>query len=155
MSGRIEAKLNQLDLSLPTAPEAVGYYVPVTRFGNLVITSGQLPMGGKEVLFTGKAGAAHGETEASDAARICALNALSQIKSLIGDLDKVKRIIRVEGYVNSAPGFTDQARVVNGASHLFVELFGEAGKHTRVSVGVSELPLNATVELAVWAEVEE
>lgn len=155
MSGHIEAKLNQLDLSLPTAPEPVGYYLPVTRVGNLVITSGQLPMGGKEVLFTGKVGAAHGETEGSDAARICALNALSQIKAMIGTLDKVKRIIRIEGYVNSAPGFTDQARVVNGASHLFVQLFGEAGKHTRVSVGVAELPLDATVELAVWAEVEE
>lgn len=154
MAGKVEAKLNQLDLSLPTAPEAVGYYVPVTRVGDLVITSGQLPMGGKEVLFTGKAGTVHGESEASDAARICALNALSQIKASIGDLDKIKRIIRVEGYVNSAPGFTDQARVVNGASHLLVELFGEAGKHTRISVGVSELPLNATVELAIWAEVE-
>lgn len=155
MSGRIEDKLNQLDLSLPTAPEPVGYYVPVTRLGNLVITSGQLPMGGKEVLFTGKAGSDHGETEASDAARICALNALSQIKALVGSLDKVKRIVRVEGYVNSAPGFTDQARVVNGASHLLVQLFGDAGKHTRVSVGVSELPLNATVELAIWAEVQD
>lgn len=154
MAGKVEAKLNQLDLSLPTAPEAVGYYLPVTRVGDLVITSGQLPMGGKEVLFTGKVGTVHGESEASDAARICALNALSQIKASIGDLDKIKRIIRVEGYVNSAPGFTDQARVVNGASHLLVELFGEAGKHTRISVGVSELPLNATVELAIWAEVE-
>jgi enamine deaminase RidA (YjgF/YER057c/UK114 family) len=96
-----------------------------------------------------------GETEASDAARICALNALAQIKALIGSLEKIKRIVRVEGYVNSAPGFTAQALVVNGASHLFVQLFGEAGKHTRVSVGVAELPLNAAVELAVWAEVEE
>lgn len=155
MSGKIEAKLEEMDLSLPTAPEAVGYYVPAIRLGNLVMTSGQLPMGGKEVLFTGKAGANHGETEASDAARICALNALSQIKALVGSLDNIKRIVRVEGYVNSAPGFTDQARVINGASHLFVQLFGPAGKHTRISVGVSELPLDATVELAVWAEVEE
>src|SRR4051812_21448833 len=80
MSGKIEAKLNQMDLNLPTAPEAVGYYVPAIRFGNLVMTSGQLPMGGKEVLFTGKVGSKHGETEGSDAARICALNALAQIK---------------------------------------------------------------------------
>ena len=153
--GRIEVKLEQMDLSLPRAPEPVGYYLPVTRVGNLVITSGQLPMGGKEVLFTGKVGLDHGESEGSDAARICALNALSQIKSLIGDLEKVKRIIRIEGYVNSAPGFTDQARVVNGASQLMVDLFGEAGKHSRVAVGVSELPLNATVELAIWAEVQD
>lgn len=155
MTSKIEAKLEAMDLTLPTAPEAIGYYVPAIRVGNLVMTSGQLPMGGKEVLFVGKAGANHGETEASDAARICTLNALSQIKALVGSLDKVKRIVRVEGYVNSAPGFTDQARVVNGASHLLVQLFGEAGKHTRISVGVSELPLNATVELAIWAEVEE
>lgn len=155
MTSSIEAKLEAMDLTLPTAPEAVGYYVPAIRVGNLVMTSGQLPMGGKEVLFTGKAGAVHGETEASDAARICALNALSQIKALVGSLDKIKRIVRVEGYVNSAPGFTDQARVINGASHLLVQLFGPSGKHTRVSVGVSELPLDATVELAVWAEVED
>ncbi len=155
MSGRIEEKLKQMDLSLPTAPEVVGFYVPVTRFGNLVITSGQLPLGGKEVLFAGKVGSIHGETEGADAARICALNALAQIKTLVGSLDKIKRIVRVEGYVNSAPGFTDQARVINGASHLFVDLFGEAGKHTRIAVGAAELPLNATVELAVWAEVEE
>lgn len=155
MSGKIEAKLSQMDLSLPTAPEVVGFYVPVIRFGNMVVTSGQLPLGGKEVLFTGKVGAAHGETEGADAARICALNALAQIKALLGSLDQIKRIIRVEGYVNSAPGFTDQARVINGASHLFVDLFGDAGKHTRIAVGVAELPLDATVELAVWAEVEE
>jgi enamine deaminase RidA (YjgF/YER057c/UK114 family) len=155
MSGKIEAKLNQMDLSLPSAPEVVGFYVPAIRFGSLVMTSGQLPIGGKEVLFAGKIGATHGETEGSDAARICALNALAQIKGLIGSLDKIKRIIRVEGYVNSAPGFTDQARVINGASHLLVDLFGEAGKHTRIAVGVAELPLNSSVELAVWAEVEE
>lgn len=155
MSDAIEAKLEALDLTLPRAPAPVGYYVPATRLGNLVITSGQLPMGGKEVLFKGKAGKDHGESEASDAARICALNALSQIKALVGTLEKVKRIVRVEGYVNSAPGFTDQAAVVNGASELLVKLFGEAGKHTRVSVGVAELPLNATVELAIWAEIQD
>jgi enamine deaminase RidA (YjgF/YER057c/UK114 family) len=157
MTDKIEAKLAEMDLTLPTAPEVIGYYVPAIKTGNLVITSGQLPIGGKEVLFTGKVGGGGtlGETEASDAARICALNALAQIKALIGSLEKIKRIVRVEGYVNSSPGFTAQALVVNGASHLFVQLFGDAGKHTRVSVGVAELPLNAAVELAVWAEVEE
>lgn len=155
MTSHVETRLKELELSLPTAPEAIGYYVPVTRVGNLVVTSGQLPVSGKEVLFTGKVGGPMTETDGSNAARICALNALAQIKTVVGNLDKVKRIVRVEGYVNSAPGFVSQAQVVNGASRLFCDLYGDAGKHTRIAVGVAELPLNASVELAVWVEVEE
>ncbi len=155
MPGRIETRLKELDLTLPSAPEAVGYYVPATRVGNLVITSGQLPMSGKELLFAGKVGGTLTETDGHNAAKICAMNALAQIKALIGTLDKVTRIIRVEGYVASAPGFYAQAQVVNGASRLLVDIFGDAGKHTRVSVGASELPLNASVELAIWAEVAD
>lgn len=155
MSNHVEAKLKAMDLSLPTAPEPVGYYVPVLKVGNLVITSGQLPVAGKEVMFAGKIGDNLHESEGHDAARMCALNALAQIKACIGDLDKITRIVRLEGYVASAPGFVAQAQVVNGASRLMVDLFGEAGKHTRIAVGVAELPLNASVELAVWAEVAE
>ncbi|MES2789332.1 MAG: RidA family protein [Planctomycetota bacterium] len=155
MSSLIEARLNELELSLPTAPEAVGYYVPATRIGNLVVTSGQLPMSGKELLFSGKIGGTNVESHGTSAAQICALNALAQIKALIGNLDKIQRIVRVEGYVASAPGFTNQAQVVNGASRLLVDLFGEAGKHTRIAVGAAELPLDASVELVIWAEVAD
>ena len=153
MPGRIETRFKELDLTLPSAPDAIGYYVPATRVGNLVITSGQLPMSGKELLFAGKVGGTLTETDGHNAAKICALNALAQIKALIGSLDKVARIVRVEGYVASAPGFNAQAQVVNGASRLLVDIFGDAGKHTRIAVGASELPLNASVELAIWAEV--
>lgn len=155
MTSQIEAKLKALDLTLPTAPEPIGYYVPVMRVGNLVITSGQLPISGKEVMFAGKIGDTLHELDGHNAARLCALNALAQIKVCIGNLDKVTRIVRIEGYVASAPGFTAQPQVVNGASRLMVDLFGEAGKHTRIAVGVAELPLNSSVELAVWAEVAE
>ena len=155
MASRIEARLKELELTLPAAPAAVGAYVPVTRLGNLVVTSGQLPIRGQEILFAGKVGGTVEESEGASAAKICALNALAQIKAQIGDLDKVVRIIRVEGYVASAPGFTAQPQVLNGASRLLVEIFGDAGKHTRIAVGVSELPLNASVELVIWAEVAE
>ena len=155
MPGRIETRLKELELILPTPPEAIGYYVPATRIGNLVVTSGQLPVSGKEVLFTGKIGGTVSDSHGSNAAQICALNALAQIKALIGNLDKVTRIVRVEGYVASAPDFTGQAQVVNGASRLLVDVFGAAGKHTRIAVGAAELPLNASVELVIWAEVAD
>jgi enamine deaminase RidA (YjgF/YER057c/UK114 family) len=153
MGSQVEERLKALGVTLPTPPEAVGFYVPVLRTGNLVVTSGQLPMIGKQVVFTGKVGADVTEQDGFNAAAICAQNALAQIKACIGDLDRVTRIVRVEGYVQSAPGFSDQPFVVNGASELLVEAFGEAGRHTRCAVGVAELPLNAAVEVAVWAEV--
>lgn len=155
MSGQIEAKLKQLGHELPRAPAAVGFYVPVLRTGNLVVTSGQLPFIGKEIAFAGKVGAALHEADGFNAARICALNALAQIKACIGDLDLISRIVRVEGNVHSAPGFRGQPHVLNGASELFVEVFGEKGKHTRSALGISEMPLDAAVQLSVWAEVTD
>jgi enamine deaminase RidA (YjgF/YER057c/UK114 family) len=149
----VEQRLADSGHPLPHAPAPVASYVPVIRTGSLVITSGQLPVVGKEVVFTGKLGREIHEEDGQHAARLCALNALAQIKTLIGNLDDVIRIIRVEGYVQSADGFTRQPQVVNGASELLVEAFGEGGKHSRIAVGVAELPLNAAVELAVWAEV--
>ncbi len=119
------------------------------------MTSGQLPFVGKEIPFRGKVGGELHEQEGVDAARICALNALAQIKANVGDLEKIRRIVRVEGYVYSAPGFQAQPHVINGASELLVQLFGDAGKHTRIAVGVVEMPLGAAVQLAVWAEVAE
>lgn len=153
MSGHVEQRLSQHGYTVPTAPEAVGFYVPVTRIGNLVVTSGQLPMVGKELMFKGKVGHDVHEEEGFHAARMCALNALAQIKACIGNLDRVTRIVRVEGYVQSADGFTKQPQVINGASELLVQAFGEAGKHTRIAVGANELPMNAAVELVIWAEV--
>ncbi|HEY0982553.1 RidA family protein [Schlesneria sp.] len=149
----VEQRLSQIGHQLPSAPEAVGFYVPVLRTGNLVITSGQLPMVGKELMFKGKVGTELHEEQAFHAARMCALNALAQIKKCVGSLDRVTRIVRVEGYVQSAPGFTRQPQVINGASELLIQVFGEAGKHTRIAVGSNELPMNAAVELAIWAEV--
>ena len=153
MTSTVEQRLSQHGQMIPTAPEAIGFYVPVLRTGNLVVTSGQLPMVGKELMFKGKVGKEVHEEEGFHAARMCALNALSQIKACVGNLDRVTRIVRVEGYVQSADGFTQQAQVVNGASELLVQAFGDAGKHTRIAVGVNELPMNAAVELVVWAEV--
>ena len=155
MKDVVEQRLSQHGHNLPSAPEAVGYYVPVVRTGNLVITSGQLPMVGKELMFKGKVGSQLQEEQAFHAARMCALNALAQIKKCIGSLDRVKRIVRVEGYVQSALGFTRQPQVINGASELIVQAFGDAGMHTRIAVGSNELPMNAAVEVAVWAEVAD
>lgn len=153
MTSAVEERLKQHGHVVPTAPEAVGNYVPVLRTGNLVVTSGQLPFIGKQLMFKGKVGKERHEEDGAHAARLCALNALAQIKTCIGCLDKVKRIVRVEGYVLSAEGFTNQPLVVNGASELMVQAFGEAGRHTRIAVGANELPMGATVELVVWAEV--
>src|SRR5437868_1583504 len=116
MTETVESRLAEHGHSLPHAPEAVGFYVPVLRIGNLVITSGQLPMVGKEVMFKGKVGSEVTEEQAFHAAKMCALNALAQIKSCVGSLDKVTRIARVEGYVQSADGFSSQPLVINGAS---------------------------------------
>ena len=153
MTSTVEQRLKQHGHEVPVAPEAIGFYVPVLRTGNLVITSGQLPLIGKELMFKGKVGSDLHEEEGANAARLCALNALAQIKACIGSLDRVTRIVRVEGYVQSAEGFTKQPAVINGASELLVQAFGDAGKHTRIAVGANELPINAAVELVVWAEV--
>jgi enamine deaminase RidA (YjgF/YER057c/UK114 family) len=152
MTETVEQRLAKHGYQIPAAPEAIGFYVPVTRIGNMVVTSGQLPMVGKELTFKGKVGREVHEDDAAHAARICALNALAQIKACLGSLDRVIRIVRVEGYVQSADGFTKQPQVINGASELLVQAFGESGKHTRIAVGANELPLNAAVELVIWAE---
>ncbi len=149
----IEAKLEQLGLPLPVAPAPVGAYVPVIRTGNLVVTSGQLPFVGKEIMFAGKLGANLHEQDGWNAARICTVNALAQIKACVGSLSMIKQVVRVEGYVHSAPDFRAQPQVLNGASELLVELFGESGRHTRIALGIAEMPLNAAVQLSLWVEV--
>ena len=154
MSDTPEARLAALGITLPDAPAAVGAYVPAVQFGNLVVTSGQLPMRDGKVAYTGKVGSDLCAETGAEAAQLCALNCLVQIKGVIGELSRVKRIVRVEGFVNSAVGFTSQPAVMNGASHFLTDVFGEAGRHTRIAVGSNELPLDAAVEVVVWAEVE-
>lgn len=151
----IEAKLKELGYELPKPPAAVGSYVPFVRTGNLVVISGQLPFVGKELAFKGAVGGQVHEEDGQNAAKLCVVNALAQVKACIGDLAKVTRIVRLEGFVQSAPGFKDQPHILNAASELLFELFGPAGRHTRFAVGVSELPLDAAVEVALWVEVAD
>lgn len=146
----IEEKLASLGISLPVPPEPAGSYVPVVLSGNLAFVAGQIPMEGRHVKFRGKADSI--ET-GQEAARLCTINALAQLKSSLGSLDRIKRVIKVTGFVNCDPSFADQAKVINGASDLLVNIFGEKGKHARTAVGVSSLPLDSTVELEFIAEV--
>ena len=150
----IEARLTELGIDLPEAPPAVAAYVPWIRTGNLVMTSGQLPFQDGKMAYEGKVGTDVTEEQGAEAARICAINALAQIKAAVGELDKVVQIVRLEGNVHSAPGFQGQPKVLNGASEFFNEVFGDRGRHTRTALGISEMPLNAPVQLSVFAEVE-
>ena len=149
----IKEKLAEIGLKLPVAAAPVAAYVPAVKTGNLVFTAGQLPIVDGKVVNTGKVGAEVTPEQAKDMAQICALNALSAI-SLVADIDQIERIIRVGGFVNGAPDFTAIPGVINGASELFLRLFGEInGKHARTAIGVAELPLNAPVEVEMVVEV--
>jgi enamine deaminase RidA (YjgF/YER057c/UK114 family) len=150
----VENKLKVLNLTLPDAPKPVAAYIPAKQTGNLVFTAGQLPMVSGELISKGLLGQDVEIDEANKAARICTLNALAAIKGVIGDLDRIKQIVRVVGYVASVPTFTQQPAVVNGASELLLEIFGENGKHARSAVGMAVLPLNASVEIELTVEVE-
>ena len=152
--GKVESKLSELKLSLPDAPKPVAAYIPAKQTGNLVFTAGQLPMVNGELISKGLLGQDVEIDEANKAARICTLNALAAIKGVIGDLDRIKQIVRVVGYVASVPTFTQQPAVVNGASELLLEIFGENGKHARSAIGMAVLPLNASVEIELTVEVE-
>ena len=145
-------KLEQLGVELPTVVPPVANYVPAVRAGTFVYTSGQLPMVDGTLAATGKVGAEVGPEQAADLARTCALNALAAVDALVG-IDAVVKVVKVVGFVASAPGFDGQPGVINGASELFGEIFGDAGAHARSAVGVSELPRNAPVEVEVIAEI--
>lgn len=149
-----EARLRELGLELPAVPEPAGAYVPATRAGTLVFTAGQLPLESGELLKTGKVGAAVSVEEAQAAARLCALNGLAAAAAEAGSLNRISRVVKVTGFVASAPDFNAQAQVINGASELIGEVFGEAGLHARSAVGVAELPLDAPVEVEIVAELE-
>lgn len=150
-----EARLTALGLTLPQVTPPLAAYVPAVRTGRYVYTSGQLPMLAGELLAVGKVGAELGAAEASALARTCALNALAAAASVAGGLSAIRRIVKVTGFVASAPGFTQQAQVVNGASELLLEVFGEAGRHARSAVGMAVLPLDAPVEIELIAEVAD
>jgi enamine deaminase RidA (YjgF/YER057c/UK114 family) len=150
----ILVRLNQLGIVLPDPPKPVAAYIPAKQAGNMVFTAGQLPMVNGEVISKGLLGQDVEIEDAKNAAKICTLNALAAIEGVIGDLDRIKQIVRVIGYVASVPTFTQQPAVVNGASDLLLEIFGENGKHARSAVGMSALPLNASVEIELTVEVE-
>jgi len=148
-----EEKLAELGLTVPEVSKPVAAYVPAVRSGNYVFTSGQLPMRNGELMFTGKVGGEVTAEDASACAQQCALNAIAAVKAEIGDLALVKRVVKVVAFVASTPEFTGQPGVANGASHLFGEVFGDAGVHARSAVGVPVLPLNAPVEVELLVEV--
>lgn len=147
MAGKIDAHLADLGITLPTATAPVANYVPYVIAGNLVHISGQITMENGELKFVGKLGKDYQIEDGQKAARLCALNLVAQLKSAIGDLDKVTRVVKLNAFVNSDPAFTDQPKVVNGASDTMVEIFGDAGKHARSAVGVASLPLGVAVEI--------
>ncbi len=151
----VEARLAEHGLTVPEVAVPVAAYIPAVRTGNLVYTSGQLPMQSGELIATGIVGTDLDEVAAAAGAQQCALNAIAAVKSVIGDLDKVVRVVKVVGFVASAPTFTKQPVVINGASELFAKAFGDAGVHSRSAVGVSALPLNAAVEVEVIVEVRD
>ena len=153
--GRIEGNLANLGLILPAVSKPVAAYIPAKQSGKLVFTAGQLPMVSGELISKGLLGQDVEIDDANKAARICTLNALAAIKGVIGDLDRIKQVVRVVvGYVASIPTFTQQPAVVNGASELLLEIFGDSGKHARSAVGMAVLPMNASVEIELTVEVE-
>ncbi|HXF57904.1 MAG TPA: RidA family protein [Actinomycetota bacterium] len=150
---RVDDRLAELGLELPPPPAPVANYVPVTVAGGLAFVAGQVAVEGGRPLWQGKVGREVDVDAAAAAARRCVLQALSALREVLGSLDRVRRVVRVTVYVASAEGFTGQPAVANGASDLLVEVFGEAGRHARVAVGVAELPLGAPVEVELVAEV--
>jgi len=149
----IEERLKALNIILPSPPKPVGSYIPVVITDKLVFVSGQIPIKDGKVIYAGKVSKDLSVEDAQKAARLCIINALAQIKTELGSLDRISKIVRVSGFVNSPPEFTDQPKVINGVSDLLFEIFGQNGQHTRIAVGVSSLPLNSAVEIDLIAEI--
>ena len=150
----IEEKLKSLEIILPNPPTPAGSYIPAIKTGNLLFISGQIPMDNGKVLFTGKVTNENLET-AQKSAKMCAINLLAQMKRELGSLDKVTRIVRLSGFVNSDTEFYQHPKVINAASDLFFEIFGDKGKHSRIAVGVACLPLNSMTEIDAIIEFSE
>jgi enamine deaminase RidA (YjgF/YER057c/UK114 family) len=154
MAGTIENKLASLGITLPSPASPIANYVPSVRSGNMLVVSGQICFGGDgKLVAKGQLGGAVSIEDGQKAARACAINLLAQVKAALGDLDKVNRVIRLGGFINSAAGFTDGAKVMNGASDLMVEIFGDKGRHARSTIGVAALPADAAVEVEGLFEV--
>jgi enamine deaminase RidA (YjgF/YER057c/UK114 family) len=154
MAGTVETKIASLGITLPTPTSPIANYVPFVRSGNLLIVSGQLCFGSDgKLVAKGQLGAGVSVEDGQKAGRACAVNLLAQIKGALGDLDKVNRVVRLGGFINSAPGFVDGPKVMNGASDLMVEVFGDKGRHARTTVGVSALPADAAIEVEGIFEV--
>ncbi len=153
MAGTVEKKLGELGVVLAEPAAPVANYVAFVRTGNLLMVSGQICLDGGKLVAKGQLGGSVSIEDGQKAARACAVNLLAQVKAALGDLDKVARVVRLGGFVNSAPGFVDGPKVMNGASDLMVAAFGEKGKHARTTVGVSALPLDAAIEVEGLFEV--
>jgi enamine deaminase RidA (YjgF/YER057c/UK114 family) len=154
MSGKIDARLAELGLELPQATAPIANYVPYTVSGKIVVVSGQVSVRNGKAEFVGKLGAGITIADGQQAAKLCALNILAHLKNACGgDLDRVKQVLRLGGFVNCMPEFTDMPQVVNGASDLMVAVFGDAGKHARAAVGVASLPLGVSVEVEAMFEL--
>ncbi len=151
----IETELAQLGLELPPAPQPVAAYIPAKRVGELVFVSGQIPFKDGKLVYIGKVGAERTQEEGYECARLCVLNALAAVKALTGSLEAIREIVQLRGFVNCTPEFANQPEVINGASELLVELFGERGRHARAAVGSSSLPRNVTVELELIVRVAD
>ena len=149
----IEERLKSLNITLPNPPKPAGAYIPVVKSDHTVYVSGQIPIEDGKVAFKGKVPSTQSLEQAQSAAKLCAINALAQLKSELGSLDKISRILKVSGFVNSEPDFTEQPKVINAASDLLFEIFGDKGQHSRIAVGVASLPLGATVEIDMIVEI--
>ena len=149
----VRSKLAELGLTLPIAAKPVAAYVPAIRTGNLVFTAGQLPLVDGKIIATGKVGGAISPEQGKELAQICALNALAAVET-VASVDDIVKVVRVVGYVNGVAGFINPPVVVNGASELFLSIWGEAGKHARSAIGVAELPLDALVEIELTVELK-
>jgi enamine deaminase RidA (YjgF/YER057c/UK114 family) len=153
MAGAVEKRLSELGIALTKPAAPVANYVPFVRTGNLLMVSGQICLESGKLVATGQLGGGVSIEDGQKAARACAVNLLAQVKVALGDLDKVSRVVRLGGFVNSAPGFLEGPKVMNGASDLMVEVFGDKGRHSRTTVGVSALPQNAAIEVEGLFEV--
>ncbi|MDZ5649657.1 RidA family protein [Nitrospirillum sp. BR 11828] len=154
MAGRIDARLKELAIELPTPAIPVAAYVPAVRTGNTLFLSGQIPFWNGELRCVGKLGDNFTVEQGAEAARLCALNLIAQAKAALeGDLDRVVRVVKLVGFVNSTGDFTDQPKVINGASETFVQVFGDAGRHARSAVSAAALPLGVAVEVEAILEV--
>jgi len=149
----IKERLKDLGISIPNAPKPAGSYVPVVLTGKLAFVSGQIPIKDGQVVYQGKVGDTQSIGDAQEAAKLCVINGLAQIEAYCGTLDNLEKIIKISGFVNSTKDFTEHPKVINAASDLLMKIFDEKGRHSRIAIGVSSLPLNATIEIDMVVEI--